>query len=237
MSYKFVINSIKTGILEDRSKHLIDATTRPRHGVTPIVNTPRSPLSSSLPTAPRPARKKTRTPFTRKDDDIIFLWTQRAIELEMAIQGKNLYIQMERAVGFSAPIPYNLLTTHSSIRIIHGSRGWTVGTSISQRYAEEQWKRMELLGQSWSGTKDNPPSREDIRSPVSVRTCLIMSDTQARPTVQAIRVTTSIGRKTRLRKAHKRRPNAQQPITTFLHTTATTTPQSQLAICVPDVTR
>jgi hypothetical protein len=88
-SWKFIEESVKSGVLADLHEHLI----KPKSTVRSVGPTQRA--------------KMTRTPFTAMDDDLLMQWVMRAERTGGYLNGNKIYEELEQFVSTSSVFRYS----------------------------------------------------------------------------------------------------------------------------------
>lgn len=90
ISYRFVEQSVKNGVLEDLEDHLCNGPLQRAAGV--------GSSSKNRPQRPQVA-KSTRTPFTHEDDSELMQWCVRKMRQGAPMKGNAIFEAFEAIVG------------------------------------------------------------------------------------------------------------------------------------------
>jgi hypothetical protein len=126
ISWKYIEDSTKNGVLGDIEEYRI----------APATHSPRG-VGTGQPT------KRGRTPFTAEDDRVLTKWVMQAERRGLPTQGNEIYKQLEVKVGsrcaLSMPIELMEHCRTTGIQLRHGV---TVGSSISSTALDQTFLMM-----------------------------------------------------------------------------------------------
>lgn len=119
----------------------IDTSNQPKqadqyHGLEHVGMSPSLPIVS--------LRSKTRTPYTKEDDKILFQWI-RKIRKEGRGLGETIWVELHAMVGITPIFPRSLLTTRSTHNILGRLGGIVSETNITAVYQMNNPQKMTQM--------------------------------------------------------------------------------------------